>query len=187
MNGENHRPLLTDRYITSWASGLQETHGWFLEESMENQRLVTDELVELEINNRLRLETSGESPVILEESMDRIYLKWIKTGRWCQHVTSWTLNEYAQKPPRHCNGLDLILIKTYRMITTHNNLLDFLTIGFWPIMPKNLHGNCFSLWVVYVSFYGKESLQFALLWFCIWIQILKFNVIHERMRSWEVP
>lgn len=42
---------------------------------MENQRLVTDELVELERNNRLRLETSGESPVILEESMDGIYLK----------------------------------------------------------------------------------------------------------------
>jgi hypothetical protein len=39
-------------------------------------------------NNWLKLETSGEVPILLEVSI-KIYLKWIKQNRRCQHVTGW--------------------------------------------------------------------------------------------------
>ena len=56
--------------------------------SGKNRRLVTDELVDLR-NNRLKLETSGELPAILEESIDEYTsMNESQTGRW-QHVTGW--------------------------------------------------------------------------------------------------
>ena len=64
----------------------------------KNRLLVTNELVEFEMAcsfmnafspfSRLKLETSGELPVVLEESIEYTSNEYSKTGR-CQHVTGW--------------------------------------------------------------------------------------------------
>ena len=40
-------------------------------------------------NNRLKLETLGELPIILEESIEEYISNELKQNGRCQHVTGW--------------------------------------------------------------------------------------------------